>query len=60
MRSDNFGSQIDRKNKTSFLTFLNVYIFLIERDKSRISQLSPPKFRYFADHNGPKGGPHKN
>ena len=25
-------------------------------DKILTSQLSPPKFRYFADQNGPKGG----
>ena len=55
---ENFGicSQLDRKSKTCFFTFLNVYIFWIERDKILISQLSPPKFRYFADQNGSKGG----
>ena len=59
---ENFGicSQLDRKSKTWFFTFLNVYIFWIERDKILISQLSPPKFRYFADQNGPKGRPREN
>ena len=60
MRSDKFGSQLDRKSKTWFFTFLNVYVSWIERDKILISQLSPPKFRYFADQNGPKGEPHEN
>ena len=27
----------------------------MERDKILISQLSPPKFRFFADQNGPQG-----
>ena len=59
---ENFGIcfQLDRKTKTYFFTFFNVYIFWIERNKILISQLSPPKFGYFADHNGPKGGPHEN
>ena len=26
MRSDKFGSQLNRKNKTWFFTFLNVYV----------------------------------
>ena len=34
---------------------INVYVSWIERDKILISQLSPPKFRYFADQNGSKG-----
>ena len=59
MRSDKFGSQLDRKSKTWFFTFLNVYVSWIDRDKILISQLSPPKFRYFADQNGPKGDPMK-
>ena len=60
MRSDKFGSQLDRKIKTWFFTFLNVYVSRIERDKILISQLSPPKFRYFAEQNGPKGGRYEN
>ena len=43
-----------------FFTFINVYIFYIEQDKILISQLSPPKFRYIADQNRPKRGPHEN
>ena len=38
---------------------LNVYVSWIEWDKILISQLSPPKFRYFADQYGPKGEPIK-
>ena len=59
---ENFGicSQLDRKSKTWFFTFLNVCIFWIEQDKILISQLSPPKFRYFADQNGSKLGPNEN
>ena len=58
---DHFGiySQLDRKSKTWFFIFLNVYVSWIELDKILISQLSPPKFRYFADQNGPKGDPIK-
>ena len=52
--------QLDRKSKTWFLTFVSVYVFWIEQDKIRISQFSPPKFRYFADQNGPKRGPDEN
>ena len=59
MRSDKFGSQLDWKSKTWFFTFRNVYVSWIERDKILISQLSPPKFRYFTDQNGPKGGPYE-
>ena len=59
MRSDKFGSQLDWKSKTWFFTFLNVYVSWIERDKILISQLSPLDFRYFADQNGPKRGPHE-
>ena len=55
-----FGSQFDWKSKTSLFTFLNVYVFWIERDKILISQVSPLKFRYFTDQNGPKRGPYKN
>ena len=29
-------------------------------DKILITQFSLPKFRYFADQYGPKGGPHEN
>ena len=60
MRSDKFGSQLDRKSKTWSFTFLKVYVSRIERDKILISQLSSQKFRYFADQNGPKGRPHEN
>ena len=60
MRSDRFGSQLDRKCKTWFFTFLNVYVSWTERDKILISQLTAPKFMYFAEQNGPKGGPHEN
>ena len=58
---EHFGiySQLDRKSKTWFFIFLNVYVSWIERDKILISQLSPPKLRYFADQNGPKGDPMK-
>ena len=35
-------------------------LFRSMKMKILISQLSPPKFRYFADQNGPKGGPHEN
>ena len=55
MTSDKFGSQLDRKIKIWFFTFLNVYVSWVERDKILISQLSPPKFWYFADQNGSKG-----
>ena len=43
---EHFGiySQLDRKSKTWFFIFLNVYVSWIERDKILISQLSPPKF----------------
>ena len=34
---------------TWFFIFLNVYVSWIEQDKILISQLSPPKFRYFID-----------
>ena len=54
MRSDKFGSQLERKSKTRFFTFLYVYVSWIEQDKIKIliSQLTPAKFRYFADQNG--------
>ena len=54
---ENFGiySQLDRKSKTWFFTFLNVYFSWIERDKILISHLLPPKFKHFSDQNGPKG-----
>ena len=51
--------QLDRETKTWFFIFLNVYVSWIQRDKILISQLSPPKNRYFADQNGPKGDPMK-
>ena len=58
---EHFGiySQLNRKSKTWFFIFLNVYISWIEWDKILISQLSHPKFRYFANQNGPKGDPIK-
>ena len=46
MWSDKFGSQM--------------CVSPIERDKILISQISPPKFRHFADQTEPKGGPHEN
>ena len=60
MKSDKLDSQLYWKSKTWFFTFLNVYVSWIERGKILISQLSPPKFRYFTDQNGPKGQPHEN
>ena len=48
-------SQLDRKNKAWFFIFLNVYVSWIKQDKILISQLSPPKFKSFADQNGLKG-----
>ena len=60
---ENFGiySQLDRKSKTWFFTFLSVYVCWIEQDKIQISQLSPPKFRYFVDQNRrTKVGSHEN
>ena len=47
---ENFGmcSQLDRKSKTCFFYFLQCIYFLIERNKILISQLLPPKSRYFA------------
>ena len=48
---ENFGiySQLDRKSKTCFFTFLIAYVCWIEWDKILISQFSSPNFRYFAD-----------
>ena len=59
--SEHFGihSQLNRESKTCFCIFLSVYVSWIERDKNLISQLSPSKFRYFADQNGPKVDPIK-
>ena len=48
------------KVKPYFFTFLNVYVSWIQWDKILISQLSPAKFRYFADQNGTKWGLHEN
>ena len=59
MRSDKFGSQLEIKSKTWILTFLNVYVSSIERDKILISQLTAPKLRYFTDQNGRKEDPVK-
>ena len=52
-------SQLDRKNKAWFFIFLNVYVSWIKQDKILISQLLPPKFRYFADQNRSKVDPMK-
>ena len=60
MISDKFGSQLGWQSKTWVFTFLNVYVSWIKRDKILILQLSPSKFRYFADQNRPKGEPHEN
>ena len=51
--------QLDRKSETWFFMFFNVYVSWTELDKILISELSPPKFRYFADQNGPKEDPMK-
>ena len=59
MRSDKFGSQLNRKSKTWFFTFLNVYVSWIERDKILILQLTPPKLRYFEGQNERKEDPMK-
>ena len=59
MRSDKFGSQLDRKSKIWFFTFLSVYVSLIERDKILISQFSPPKFRYGQARMDQRGDPIK-
>ena len=59
MISDKFGSKLDWKSKIWFFNFLNVYVSWIEQDKIVISQVSPAKFRYFADQNGPKGALHE-
>ena len=50
---------LDRKGKTWFFAFLYVYVSWIERDKILISEVSSPKFRYFAEQNGPTGRPHE-
>ena len=51
---ETFGiySQLDRKSKTWFFTFLDMYVCWIKRDKILTSQLSPLTIRYFADQNG--------
>lgn len=36
------SSQLDKRSKTCFFTFLNMYVSRIERDKILISQLSLP------------------
>ena len=59
MRSNTFSSQFNRKSKTWFFTFLNVYVSWIERDKILISQLTRPKFKYFVDQNEQKEDPIK-
>ena len=57
---ENFGiyAQFYRKSKTWFFNF-NVYVLWIERNKILISQLSPPKFRYFAEQRDQRGDPMK-
>ena len=60
LEKSGISCQLDRKSKTWFFTFLNVWISWVERDKSLISQFSPPKLKYFEDQNRPKGGPHEN
>ena len=59
--TENFGiySKLDRKSKTWFFTFPNVCVSWMEHDKILISQISPPKFRCFADQCRPKGNPMK-
>ena len=59
---ENFGIyyQLDTASNTWFFTFLNVYVSWIKQDKIMISKFSLPKFRYFSDQNGLKGGPHEN
>ena len=47
------------KNKAFFI-FFNLSVSWIKLGKVLISQLSPPKFRYFADQNEPKGATHEN
>ena len=58
---ENIGiySQLNRKIKNCFFRFLNVYVSWIKPEKILISQLSVPKFKYFADQNGPKRDPMK-
>ena len=53
-------SPLDRRSETWFFTFLIVYVSWIKREKILISQFSHPRFRFFADQNGPKTGPHEN
>ena len=59
--AEHFGisSQLVRKSKTCFFVFLTVHVSWIEPDEILTSQLSLPKFRYFADQNGPKRDPMK-
>ena len=58
---EHFGiySQLNRKSKKPGFSFSPRCVSWIEQDKILISQLSPPKFRYFANQNGPKGDPMK-
>ena len=58
---ENFSvySWFNGKSKTCFFTFHNVQVSWIEWDQILVSQLSPPKLRYFADQNRPKEGPHE-
>ena len=58
---ENFGFILNsvEKVKPGFLLSLNMYFSWIEWDKILISKLSPLKFRYLADQNGPKGEPGK-
>ena len=52
-------SELVRKRKSWFFIVLIGYVSWIERNKILISQLSSPKFRYFANQNGPKSNPMK-
>ena len=59
--STKFQIRLHRKSKTWFFTFVNVYVCWIKLDKILMSQISPPKSRYFADQSErTKVGPHEN
>ena len=51
--------QLNRKSKKPGFSFSPRCVSWIEQDKILISQLSPPKFRYFSSQNGPKADPMK-
>ena len=48
------------KLEPGFLLSLISMLLESKWDKILITQFSLPKFRYFADQYGPKGGPHEN